>query len=247
MCSKSINEHLMVPLAKKLIESHGLQVLDGCRVTEIGMRADSNSVDSVSYVGRDGDISGSVEGVAACALAIGSKGMNAILRNSSGLARAAPELPLAASLGAIDVISVRIWLDTYVRTHAPANVLSRAEGLRGAGGTYFMLDQLQSGYEAELWGDEEPQGSVLACDFYNASALCLLSADDLVDLLVTELLPRAEPQFKGVKVLDSHVEKYPQSVSWFSPGSYRKRPTIRTSGAHSSFQPRSPLIPRLRW
>jgi hypothetical protein len=38
---------------------------------------------------------------------------------------------------------LRIWLDGYVATDTPANVLSRFEGLRGAGGTFFMLDQLQ--------------------------------------------------------------------------------------------------------
>jgi len=42
--------------------------------------------------------------------------------------------------------------------------------LRGAGGTFFMLDQLQPDADA-LWGGEEPQGSVLSCDFYNAGAV----------------------------------------------------------------------------
>ena len=166
MRSKSINEHMVVPLARRLIDNHGLTLLDACRVQRVSVRADTNAVDAISYVGRDGAAAGSVDGVAACALAVGAKGLNAILRGSDELAKSAPELPLAASLGAIDVISVRIWLDTYVRTRTPANVLSRSEGLRGAGGTYFMLDQLQSDYERELWGGDEPRGSVLACDFY---------------------------------------------------------------------------------
>ena len=166
MRSKSINEHMVVPLARRLMDNHGLTLLDACRVQRVSVRADTNAVDAISYVGRDGATAGSVDGVAACALAVGAKGLNAILRGSDELAKSAPELPLAASLGAIDVISVRIWLDTYVRTRTPANVLSRSEGLRGAGGTYFMLDQLQSDYERELWGGDEPRGSVLACDFY---------------------------------------------------------------------------------
>ena len=227
MRSKSINEHMVVPLARVLVESHGLRVLDACRVERIVM-AENDAVNAVSYRDRGGN-TGQIENVSACVLAVGAKGMNAILRNSPELARCAPELPLAASLGAIDVISVRLWLDTYVSTRTPANVFSRSAALRGAGGTYFMLDQLQSDYEAELWNGEAPQGSVLACDFYGAGALCLLSASELVNLLVRDLLPEAEPQFGGVRVVDSHVEKYPQSVSWFSPGSYRKRPTIRTS------------------
>ena len=59
----------------------------------------------------------------------------------------------------------------------PANVFSRFPGLRGAGGTFFMLDQLQPDQEA-LWAGE-PQGSVVACDFYNAGALLPLSDEDL--------------------------------------------------------------------
>ena len=89
------------------------------------------------------------------------------------LAAAAPELARAAELGGIDVVAVRLWLDRYVDTLEPANVFSRFEGLRGAGGTFFMLDQLQKDSEELLWGGEgeAPQGSVLACDFYGADRL----------------------------------------------------------------------------
>ena len=49
-----------------------------------------------------------------------------------------------------------LWCCRYIATEAPANVLSRFEGLRGAGGTFFMLDQLQPDKDA-LWGGETPQ------------------------------------------------------------------------------------------
>lgn len=55
---------------------------------------------------------------------------------------------------------------TLPPTDAPANVLSRFDGLRGAGGTFFMLDQLQPDIKA-LWGAEEPQGSVVTWGFPN--------------------------------------------------------------------------------
>ncbi|KAK3280562.1 hypothetical protein CYMTET_11607 [Cymbomonas tetramitiformis] len=109
---------------------------------------------------------------------------------------AAPELSKAASLSGIDVVATRIWLDKYVPTDTPANVFSRFEGLRGAGGTFFMLDQLQKDTEDELWGGETPQGSVLACDFYNGGAVACMSDEDIVSLLVDELLPAAVPEFK---------------------------------------------------
>ena len=55
-------------------------------------------------------------------------------------------------------------------------------GLRGAGGTFFMLDQLQPDAEA-LWAGA-PAGSVVACDFYNAGAL--LPLNDEAGMIMTQ-------------------------------------------------------------
>lgn len=190
--------------------------MEGGRVSALEYR-DSQS----GEVRRLDDLTG-------CVLALGSKGMKAVVGGSSALARSAPELCAAASLDAIDVIAVRLWLDTTVATRTPANVFSRFPALRGAGGTFFMLDQLQ-GNDAELWGGEEPQGSVVACDFYNAGALLPLSNDDIVELLTKSLLPAAVPGFRGATVVDAHVQRFPGAVSWFSPGSFLKRPPLETS------------------
>jgi uncharacterized protein with NAD-binding domain and iron-sulfur cluster len=170
-----------------------------------------------------------LDDVDAVVLALGAKGMRGVVGSSPALARAAPELSRAASLGGIDVVTTRIWLDRYVAVENPANVLSRFEGLRGAGGTFFMLDQLQKNDEVALWGGEEPKGSVLACDFYNGGAVACLSDDDIIDLLMKELLPAAVPGFKDAKVLDAHVVRCPGAVTWFSPGSFNCRPPLKTS------------------
>merc|ERR1712048_472945 len=45
------------------------------------------------------------------------------------------------------------------------------------------------------------------------------------------LLPSAVPRFADARVVDSWVGKYPGAVSWFSPGSFRKRPSIEGAGA----------------
>ena len=116
------------------------------------------------------------------------------------------------------MVTTRIWLDRYVAVEHPANVLSRFDGLRGAGGTFFMLDQLQKDHEVELWGGEEPKGSVLACDFYNGGAVACLSDEDIVALLLDELLPAAVPRFAGARALDAHVVRCPGAVTWFSRG-----------------------------
>jgi uncharacterized protein with NAD-binding domain and iron-sulfur cluster len=116
----------------------------------------------------------------------------------------------------------------YVDVTNPANVLSKFTGLRGAGGTFFMLDQLQHENEVQLWGGEEPKGSVLACDFYNGGAVGCLSDADIISLLMDELLPAAVPAFAQAKVLDSHVVRCPGAVTWFSPGSFASRPPLET-------------------
>jgi len=174
--------------------------------------------------GQDGELA-NLDGVV---LALGAKGMAGLVKGSPKLARRCPELARAASLNGIDVVATRIWLDRYVSTETPANVLSRFEGLRGAGGTFFMLDQLQDDQKA-LWGGEEPKGSVLACDFYNAGAIAPMSDEDIIDLLMRELLPEAVPEFRQAQVLDSYVVRGMGAVTWFSPGSFRSRPPLETS------------------
>merc|ERR1711966_117524 len=124
---------------------------------------------------------------------------------------------------------------------SPANVFSRFSELRGAGGTFFMLDQLQEENLAGLWGadgdddgaDGAALGSVVACDFYNAGGLMSLRDEDLVDILVKDLLPSAVPRFADAQLVDSWVGKYGGVVSWFSPGSYTSRPPLEGAGNDS--------------
>ena len=108
----------------------------------------------------------------------------------------------------------------------PANVA--ATSLRGAGATFFMLDQLQNAEQDALWGGGEPQGSVVASDFYNSTAIAALSDQEIVNTLLYELLPWAVPS-RLAQVLEFEVRRYPGSVSLFSPGSFSKRPPLQTA------------------
>lgn len=203
----TVADSLIEPLAKSLQEDYGLNVLGGCRVGEISLEKDYNDLlkaKSVKYTkdGKEYEI-GNVDGII---LALGCKGMESVVKASPDLAKL-PTFSKAASLKGIDVISTRIWFDKIVPTRTPANVFAKFEELRGAGGTFFMLDQLQ-GNTPELWGessnrDEEEseitdaRGSVVACDFYNAGALMAMSDEDIIKTLTEDLLPSAVPKFKG--------------------------------------------------
>ena len=227
--SRSIAELLIAPLADQLISEHGLRVMGGTLATGINLRADSAQVNTVDTRCVRSGTTSVINDVDAVVLAVGAKGMRSLMAASAECAKAAPELVAAGSLGAIDVVSVRLWLDVVVPVADPANVFSCFEGLEGAGGTFFMLDQLQQDSLKELWGGLTPQGSVIASDFYNASALAQRSDQELVELLMQQLLPVAHPGFSTASVLDVEVRRYPGSVSHFSPGSFSKRPPLESA------------------
>ena len=186
----TVSDSLIAPLATTLQKDYNLNVLGGCRVGEISL--DNNdghlSAKKISYFDTKTKETKVIEDVDGIILALGCKGMQGVISSSPDLARI-PTFSKAASLRGIDVISTRIWFDKVIPTRTPANVFSRFESLRGSGGTFFMLDQLQ-GNTPELWGGEEVQGSVVACDFYNAGGVMSLSDEDIIKTLTEDLLPR---------------------------------------------------------
>mmetsp|Transcript_22169 Transcript_22169/g.66552 ORF Transcript_22169/g.66552 Transcript_22169/m.66552 type:complete len:546 (+) Transcript_22169:144-1781(+) len=219
----TVQTTLLAPLAERLA-ADGVDLRPRTFATELVYEGDKVTAVKTKSNGVEETLEAD-----AVVLALGAGGMKAVLRASPALAAAAPDLSAAASLQAIDVIAVRLWLDTTVATDTPVGVFSKFDALRGAGGTFFMLDQLQEDDLDELWNHEEPRGSVLSCDFYNAGGLLALDDDAIVGTLMEDLLPRAYGAFGGARVVDAHVVRYPQAVSWFSPGSFARRPPLATS------------------
>jgi uncharacterized protein with NAD-binding domain and iron-sulfur cluster len=227
--SKSIAEHLFAPLSRRLIFRHHLQVFGATLVTRVNLSSDLRCVNSVEVKDVATNAVQVIDKVDALVLAVGAKGLKSLMAQSPELSTAAPELVGAASLGSIDVVSARLWLDRTVPIAYPANVFSRFDSLKGSGATFFMLDQLHKDAQEALWGDEQPLGSVVASDFYNASAIAAMSDQEIIDRLTRDLLPIAHPEFTHARVVDCEVRRYPGSVSLFSPGSFRKRPPLETS------------------
>ena len=227
--SKSIAEQLLAPLSQRLRNQHHLDVLGGTLASRLNVSPDGTSVTSVETRSLATGRSAVIHDVDAVVLAVGAKGLGALMANSPECAALSPELVRAGTLGAIDVVSVRLWLDRTVPVADPANVLSRFQALQGSGATFFMLDQLQPDTQQELWGADPVQGSVIASDFYNSTAIAELSNQGIVDCLMQELLPMVQPDFRTAQVVDQDVRRYPRSVSLFSPGSFKQRPPLETS------------------
>ncbi len=228
---KSIAEQLLAPLSQRLRHQHHLEVLGGTLASRLNVSPNGTSVTSVETLSVSTGRSAVINAVDAVVLAVGAKGMGALMANSPECAALSPELVQAGHLNAIDVVSVRLWLDRKVPVADPANVLSRFPALQGSGATFFMLDQLQADSQQELWGADPVQGSVVASDFYNASAIAAQSDQEIVDSLMQELLPMVQPAFRTAQVVDQEVRRYPGSVSLFSPGSFQQRPPLETSVA----------------
>ena len=226
---KSIAEQLLAPLSQRLRHQHHLEVVGGTLATRLNVSRNGTMVTSVETRSVATGRSAVINDVDAVVLALGAKGMGALMANSPECAALSPELVRAGNLGAIDVVSVRLWLDRRVKVADPANVLSRFQALQGSGATFFMLDQLQPETERELWGADPVQGSVVASDFYNATAIAELSDQAVVDCLMQELLPMVQSDFRRAQVVDQEVRRYPGSVSLFSPGSFKQRPPLETS------------------
>lgn len=260
----TIANTFFAPLYRKLQSDYNLTMLSSSRVDSININADSGSVNSIKYSQYDGKskITTTKElAVDGAVLALGAKGLSAVMRGSPALSSASSQLSKASTMGSIDCISCRLWLDKSHTTNSPSNVFSRFDCLRGAGGTFFALDQLHKDHLDELWGVDESskhatasegepkRGSVFAVDFYNAGALLPLSDDDLLNIITTELLPKAIPTFfvnkdtnshnivngDATTVLDFEVQRFPGAVTWFSPGSYEKRPRTVVSGVDNLF------------
>ena len=230
---RSIAETIIAPLAKMLKDTYGEDfiVLGNSRVESLSLthtEREKPRISSLVY-SRPGQAAQRekivLDDLDACVLALGSKGLKNVLAGSPEVARESSELTRAASMQSIDVIACRLWLDKKVSTRSPANVFAKFDQLRGAGGTFFMLDQLQGTDkkgEDMLWGESESEngseskaevrGSVVACDFYNAGSLLPLSDEDIISLLIGDssskddntmakkmgsgLLPSAVPAFK---------------------------------------------------
>lgn len=226
----TVQSTFFAPLAKRLVESGNVTLRADAMVK--ALEYDSNR-DRISRIVFEDKRTGALnsETCDACVLALGSGGMRAVVGGSPALAKRCPELARAASLNAIDVIAARIYFDRQVMTDTPVGVFSKFHALRGAGGTFFMLDQLLDDEALDdAWaGQDGPRGSVVSCDFYNAGALLPLSDDEIVRVLTRDLLPQAYPAFADLAVVDAHVRRFPRAVSWFSPGSLTNRPPLATS------------------
>ena len=216
-CRGSIAEKIFKPLVEG-IEKGGGTLLGGKLVTglevEQGGIGGKKRVTRVTAMDRSSGLEEVYEADAVI-FAVGIGGMQKLIASCPALAEC-DEFAAINNLRSIDCIATRVWLDKRVDCRFPANALSSFEP--EAGMTFFDLNALHDEYK------DTSSGSVITADFYGSNSLMPLSDQAIIDR-VMQHITTCEPDFRGAKVLESAVLRFPKAVSCFSPGSFKHRPT----------------------
>lgn len=222
-CRGSVAERVLAPLVAR-IKAGGGTFLWGSPVTRVETDG-ADRATGVVAVDRATGAETRVD-VDAVVMAVGIKGMQAIVAGSPALA-ARDEFRLTASLRTIDCVSARLWFDAPVPTRFPANVLAGFDG-DGVGGTFFNLNAFNDDYRP---GGPFAHEGCAACDWYGAADLVPLPDAAIVDRALANLRA-CEPGFKHRTLIDAAVARAPGAVTHFSPGSLASRPRQATSLAN---------------
>jgi len=223
-CRGSISEYIFKPLVDR-IEKAGGAIRGGRFVTGLILEDDDQSAGTEKGGGVCGVVATNKETgleeiyeADADVFALSISGMQKLISSAPVLARR-QEFRNIMNLRSIDCIATRIWFDRRIPTRFPANVLAGFE--EDVGCTYFNLTDLQDEFK------DEP-GTVISADFYGATTLMQLTDEEIVKK-VCDNMATCESAFRGARVVDSAVLRFPRAVTHFSPGSLKYRPEQLTS------------------
>lgn len=208
-CKGPVTRKIFTPLVDR-IRSQGGTIQGSTFVTKVAVENESSVVIEAMVASKNGKAVKKVYTADAVIFALSISGMKKITANSPALGQL-PEFANIMNLRSIDCIATKIWYEgKNLPTRFPANVLADFET---CGATYFNLNQ----------DDDDDDTTAISADFYGASALLPLSDEEII-ARVHHNICQCDPVFKGVKIVDSAVVKFPNAVTHFSPGSLRSRP-----------------------
>jgi uncharacterized protein with NAD-binding domain and iron-sulfur cluster len=155
--------------------------------------------------------------------AVGAKALNAFARYCPELARV-PEFRQFANLRGTSVLATRVFLDSKVTVPYSANACWGFD--RGIGMTMFDIGALHGPNSLDPY---ESPGSVLEVDYYHSSTLLVLSDDQIVAKVKSDLDSILGPTCKTATVVDAAVVRLPDAVNWYFPGSYCLMPDVKSN------------------
>ena len=162
--------------------------------------------------------------------AVGAAALNAIVRNSPELSSLS-EFRKFAYLRGTSVLATRLYLDKKVHTPYTANACWGFDP--GVGMTMFNIGELH-GVENKEVGESAP-GSIIEVDYYSADSLLVMSDDDIIQKVKTDLNTILGVDCAIANVVDAAVVRLPNGVNWYYPGSYKNMPDVQSSSLGNAF------------
>lgn len=199
-CKGTVGEEIFQPWIAS-IEGVGGRLLTQQKVTDLII--DNNRVSGVVC----GDETFAADAVI---FAVGVKGMQKIVNNSSNLQQYQSFRDIN-NLGAIDVLATRLWFDRRISIPQPSNACFGFD--RTTGWTFFDLNTLHDEYK-------NINETVVEVDFYHSNQMMHLEDKEIISL-VQNYLAKCISAFKEAEVIESSVIRLPQAVTHFAPGSYQ--------------------------
>ena len=207
-CRGTVGEMIFRPWVER-IEQAGARVLTHRRVSDLTLDSTGKATGVVC-----GD---EVFDADAVIFAVGVSGMQKIVSGSPNLHR--KDFCDISNLGAVDVLTTRLWFDRKITIPHPSNACFGFNSTTGW--TFFNLNALHDEYKSEL-------GTVIEADFYHANQFLSLSDEQIVPIVHRDLAT-CIPAFREAKVIDSSVIRLPRAVTHFAPGSYQYMLPVLTS------------------
>lgn len=202
LCRGTVRERVFQPWME-LMKSRGCRFLEGRKVTDLVLNNETGCVSEV-ICGK--------ESFKADALifAIGISTLQEIVQSSAVLS-AREEFRKIMKLSSVDLLTVKLWLDTKVNVSYASNVASRFND--ACGWTFFDLNQIYDEHKGSA-------STVIQADLYNANVLLPLKDEKIVENLMY-WLSRCVKGFETASPIDKDIGRFPKYLTHFFPGSYK--------------------------
>jgi uncharacterized protein with NAD-binding domain and iron-sulfur cluster len=224
-CRGNIGSVIFDPWIKTL-QKAGVRIETNTRVTGFQFKNTTNTSEPmfVASVTCTSNLDGSVKTkqVDDVIFAVGAKALNAFSRYCPELARF-PEFRRFANLRGTSVLATRVFLDSNVTVPYSANACWGFD--RGIGMTLFDIGALHGPKALDA---NQGQGSILEVDYYHSSTLLVLSDDEIIAKVKSDLDSILGPTCAAAKVLDAAIVRLPDAVNWYFPGSYCLMPEVKS-------------------
>jgi uncharacterized protein with NAD-binding domain and iron-sulfur cluster len=155
--------------------------------------------------------------------AVGAKALNSFVRFCPELA-VLSEFRRFANLRGTSVLATRLFLDRNITIPYSANACWGFD--KGIGMTVFDIKALHGANASTVAGCP---GSVIEVDYYHASTLLVMSDEEIVAKVKSDLDNILGTKCECASVSDAAVVRLPEGVNWYFPGSYADMPDLKST------------------